>query len=403
LKDAATRNGMPLIFLGESSGSRLPDTMGAQAMAQGGLDPQQYCRRREIPWISAVLGPCLGSSTWYSCLSDFVVMRKGASLAVSSPRVTSIAIGQETDLEELGGWRLHAEQTGLIDMAVDTDEQAIAAIRQFIGYLPAHAGEAPPRRTIGADDEPDAELLLKAIPVEGNKVYDMRKAIPHIVDKDSFFPLKDRFGRAVVTGLARLNGESIGIIASNPFFKAGAMDPDACRKATSFMVLCDSFNIPLLFLVDTPGFLIGVDGERKGAPAHIMNMIHALQLCTVPKVSLILRKSYGQAYLNMGGGRNADDVAIWAGAQVGFMDPGVAANVLYGTAREGESAESLEQKKAELKRDSSAYALAAAFGVQTVIEPRATRQYLIEAFANQVRARTGGIGQHEMRNWPTYI
>ena len=142
LKETATRNGMPLVFLGESSGSRVPDSLGAEAMAAAGQDPQQYCRRREIPWVSAVLGPCLGSSTWYTCLSDFVVMRKGAFLAVSSARVTSLAIGEAVDPEELGGWKLHAEQTGLVDMVVNSDEEALAAIRRFL-ELPAVARRRP--------------------------------------------------------------------------------------------------------------------------------------------------------------------------------------------------------------------------------------------------------------------
>ncbi|SIO72671.1 Acetyl-CoA carboxylase, carboxyltransferase component [Burkholderia sp. GAS332] len=402
IKETATRNGVPLIFLGESSGSRVPDSLGAQAMAQAGLDPQQYCRRREIPWVSAVLGPCLGSSTWYTCLSDFVVMRKGAFLAVSSARVTSAAIGEAIDPEELGGWRLHAEQTGLVDMVVATDEEALDAIRRFLSYLPSHAGEAAPSRTAGADVEPTTEPLTELVPAARAKTYDMRKVIPAIVDRDSFFPLKDRFGRAAVTGLARLNGESIGIVASNPMFKAGAMDPDACRKVTSFLVLCDSFNIPVLFLVDTPGFLVGLEGERKAAPAHIMNMIHAVQLCSVPKVSVILRKSFGQAYINMGGGRNSDEVAAWPGADVSFMDPEVAVGVLHGVSR-SDDAQRFEALKAELVRDTSAYALAGAFGVQTVIKPEQTRSFLIEAFRTHRRSRSAGVGLHEMRAWPTYF
>lgn len=410
LKETATRNGMPLIFLGESSGSRVPDSLGAEAMAAAGQDPQQYCRRREIPWVSAVLGPCLGSSTWYTCLSDFVVMRKGAFLAVSSARVTSLAIGEAVDPEELGGWKLHAEQTGLVDMVVDTDAQALAAIRRFLSYLPSHSGAgapsqraAEPAAQSAADGTaPDADKLLELVPSARSKTYDMRKVIAGIVDRGSFFNLKDRFGRAAVTGLARLDGESVGIIASNPMFKGGAMDPEACRKVTSFLVMCDSFNVPIIFLVDTPGFLVGIEGERKAAPAHIMNMIHAVQLCSVPKLSVIVRKSYGQAYINMGGGRNSDEVAAWTSADASFMDPQIGVSVLYGIKREDDP-ERFDRLKAELARDTSAYALAGAFGVQSVIAPQQTRAWLIEALATHRRDRNGGIGQHEMRSWPTTI
>ena len=402
LKEAATRNGMPLVFLGESSGSRLPDSLGAEAMAAAGQDPQQYCRRREIPWVSAVLGPCLGSSTWYTCLSDFVVMRKGAFLAVSSARVTSLAIGEAVDPEELGGWKMHAEQTGLVDVVVNSDEEALAAIRRFLSYLPSHAGARPPSLPAAEAIAPDAARLLELVPSARSKTYDMRKVIAGIVDEGSFFNLKDRFGRAAVTGLARLGGESVGIVASNPMFKGGAMDPEACRKVSAFLVMCDSFNIPILFLVDTPGFLVGLEGERKAAPAHIMNMVHAVQLCSVPKLTVILRKSYGQAYINMGGGRNSDEVAAWTSADASFMDPQIGVSVLHGLQRQDDP-ERFDRLKAELARDTSAYALAGAFGVQAVIAPQQTRAWLIDALATHRRERDGGIGQHEMRAWPTYI
>jgi methylmalonyl-CoA decarboxylase subunit alpha len=402
LKETATRNGMPLVFLGESSGSRVPDSLGAEAMAAAGQDPQQYCRRREIPWVSAVLGPCLGSSTWYTCLSDFVVMRKGAFLAVSSARVTSLAIGETVDPEELGGWKLHTEQTGLVDVVVNSDVEALAAIRRFLSYLPSHSGARPPGLPADQAIAPDADKLLDLVPAARSKTYDVRKVIAAIVDEGSFFNLKDRFGRAAVTGLARLAGESVGIVASNPMFKGGAMDPEACRKVSSFLVLCDSFNIPVVFLVDTPGFLVGIEGERKAAPAHIMNMIHAVQLCSVPKLSVIMRKSYGQAYINMGGGRNSDEVAAWTSADASFMDPQIGVSVLHGIKREDDP-ERFDQLKADMARDTSAYALAGAFGVQAVIAPEQTRVWLIDGLATHRRDRNGGIGAHDMRAWPTYI
>jgi methylmalonyl-CoA decarboxylase subunit alpha len=331
-----------------------------------------------------------------------VVMRKGAFLAVSSARVTSLAIGETVDPEELGGWKLHAEQTGLVDMVVNSDAEALAAIRRFLSYLPSHAAARPPSLPVAEAIAPNADKLIELVPSARSKTYDMRKVIAGIVDDGSFFNLKDRFGRAAVTGLARLNGDSVGIVASNPMFKGGAMDPEACRKISSFLVLCDSFNIPIIFLVDTPGFLVGVEGERKGAPAHIMNMIHAVQLCSVPKLSVIVRKSYGQAYINMGGGRNSDEVAAWTSADASFMDPQIGVSVLHGIKREDDP-ERFDRLKAELTRDTTAYALAGAFGVQSVIAPQQTRSWLVDALAIHRRERNGGIGQHEMRSWPTYI
>ena len=158
----------------------------------------------------------------------------------------------------------------------------------------------------------------------------MRRIIRAIVDKDSLFELKARFGKVAVTALSRIGGRTVGIVANNPLFKGGALDTDACEKITSFLVLCDSFNIPLVMLVDTPGFAIGTEAESKRAPGKIMNFMHALQMFSMPKISVILRKSYGQAYLNMGGGRNSDEVAAWPTAEVSFMDPTFAVRVVHG-------------------------------------------------------------------------
>lgn len=394
-KEVATRNGMPIVFLGESSGGRIPDSMGARGMGASAMDPTQYMRTRETPWVSGVLGSCFGSSVWYTCLSDFVVMRRGATLAVASPRVTSLAIGQEVDPEELGGWQLHAEVTGLVDRTVDSDEEAIALLRTFLSYLPSHNGEVPPVSAGAATDRNPAEI----VPSDRTKVYDMRKVVDAVVDRGTFFPLKERFARVLITGLARINGRVVGIIANNPMIKGGAMDPDACDKAVNLIVLCDSFNIPIISLVDTPGFLVGVEGERKKAPGKIMNYMQALQLATVPKISIILRKSYGQAYMNMGGGRNSDEVCAWSGAEISFMDPGIAVNVVYGI-RHDTDAEKFSELHKQLSADSSAYELAGLFAAQHVIEAHETRAYLINALDIQYRRRSGGIGEHRMSSWP---
>ena len=165
--------------------------------------------------------------------------------------------------------------------------------------------------------------MLDIVPESRNKVYDVRKVIEAIADKDSTFELKERYGKSLATVLARLDGKSVGFIANNPLFKGGALDADACQKVTSFMVLCDSFNIPLVFLVDVPGFLIGVEGELRGMPGKVINWMNAMTLVTVPKITVIMRKSYGQAFINMAGGSNADEVAVWPTADLGFMDPAV--------------------------------------------------------------------------------
>jgi acetyl-CoA carboxylase carboxyltransferase component len=399
VRRTATQNGMPIIFLNETSGARIPDTMGAQGTGALGQDPTQFLRDRQSPYVAACLGPSFGTGTWYTMLSDFVVMRKGACLAVSSPRVTSLAIGEEVDPEELGGWKLHTEKTGLVDYAVDSDEEALDLIKRFLSYLPSHAGEKPPVAAAPASDI-DREAILEIVPPERQKVYDVRKLIRAIADPETMFEMKPRFGRVATTALARMNGQVVGFVASNPLYKAGAIDPDGCDKITSFLVLCDSFNIPIIILTDTPGFLIGIEGEKRKAPGRIMNFMTALQMCTVPKFSIVTRKSYGQAYLNMGGSRNSDEMGAWFTADVGFMDPTIGVNVVYGVTAESDP-QKFEELKAEIGRETSAYDLASIYSAQSVIDPRETREWLLRMLEIHSRALDKGLSKRRLASWPT--
>lgn len=402
MRRTAVANGMPLVLLNESTGARIPDTMGAIGTGTVGQDPQQFVRMREIPYVAAVLGPAFGTACWFTMLSDFVVMKKSAILAISSPKVTSIAINQKIEPEDLGGWRMQAEVTGKVDYAIDTDEQALDMVKKFLSYMPSHHNELPPVGEVPAGSDEAAGRMLELVPEDRAKVYDMRKVIAAIADKGSVLQLKERFARTAVTALARIDGRVVGFVASNPLFKAGALDADSCDKITSFLVLCDSFNIPLVILVDTPGFLIGVEGERRRAPGKIMNFMSALQMCSVPKISIVLRKSYGQAYLNMGGTRNSDEMAAWFTADVGFMDPTVAVNVVHGVRRD-EQPDRFDTLRRDIERDSSAYDLASIFSAQAVIDPRETRQYLKRLLEIHRRRPARGIGRHALAGWPTTL
>jgi acetyl-CoA carboxylase carboxyltransferase component len=399
LKRVATKRGLPMIFLGESTGARMPDVMGAAAI-MGGDRPTQYLRMRETPWVSAVLGHCYGSSSWYAALADFCVMRKGAITAVSSVKLTQMAISEKVDPEDLGGWKLHTEVTGMVDLAVETDEEALDSIRRFLSYLPSHHMEAPPVRDVPAGSGADAHKILDILPESRTKVYDVRKILNLIYDAGSLFELKPRFGKSVVTALARLDGRSVGVVASNPYFKGGAIDPDSCRKVTSFIVLCDSFNIPLVFMVDQPGFLIGIEGERAGAIGRVMNWMNALSLVTVPKISVNMRKSYGQAVLNMGGAGNADEVVSWFTAELNFMDPRHGVTVVHGI-KEQDDPERYAKLLADMAKDTSAYDAAATNAVHAVISPVDTRAYLTRILDVHDMRLTGGVGEHLMRTWPT--
>ena len=400
VKQIAAKRGLPLVFLGESSGARMPDRMGSAGRSIIAQDPTEYQRLRESPWCSALLGQCYGSSTWYSAMSDFVVMRKGAIMAIASPNVTSIAINKPIDAEELGGWKLLTGVSGLADMAVDTDAEAMLAIKKFLSYLPSHHLQPPPEHPVPAGSDDACKAIFDILPESRNKVYDVRKILAVIADKESCFELKERFGKSIATVLARIDGKSVGFIANNPLFKGGALDADAVQKTISFMVLCDSFNVPLIFMVDVPGFLIGVEGEIRGMPGKVINWMNALSQVTVPRLTVIMRKDYGQAYINMGGGRNADEVAVWPMADLGFMDPAVSVNVLHGV-KQADDPERFEKLKAEVERDTSAWGLAELFEAQYVLDPRDTRDWLKRTLAVHRKGMTNGVGQHLLRNWPT--
>ena len=230
MKRTATERGMPLVVIGESTGARLPDAMGSRGMGLLlGNDITQVRRTRETPLATAVIGPSFGSSAWLACLADFTVMHKGATMAVSSPRLVEMALGAKVDLEELGGWRLHAEVTGLVDQVVDTEEAMFDALRRFLSYLPSHHNEAPPDAPVPAGSGADMNDVFSILPEKRTQVYDMRRVIKCLVDKDTLFELKPRFGKSALVALARLGGKSVGIVANNPLHRGGALDADACR------------------------------------------------------------------------------------------------------------------------------------------------------------------------------
>lgn len=400
IKTYAIQNGMPLVFFGESSGQRMPDAMGSGRMSQGGQSATQYRRLRTSPWISVLMGPCYGSSSWYAAMSDILVMQKGAVTAVSSPKVTEISTGEKVDPEELGGWKIHAEITGLVDCVGETDEECIDITKELLGYLPTNINENAPEKEVPKNSGQDMPNILNYLPEQRNRVYDMRRIIKTIVDGEEYTELKAGFGRPCSTGFARLGGRSIGIIANNPYFGAGALDADCCEKITSFLVLCDTYNLPIITLIDTPGFLIGKTGERRKVTGKIINWMNALQLVTVPKLTVIIRKIYGQAYLNMGGGRNSDLFVAWPTADISFMDPEPAVNVVYNLKKEDDP-ERFEKLLQEMTLNTEPWGAAGGFGVQDIIDPVETRDFLIKMLALYQNRLTKGIGNHLMHNWPT--
>ena len=399
IRRTCTERGLPFVHIGESTGARLPDAQGSKGMGQMlGNDITQFRRTRETPWLAAALDTSFGSSAWQCCCADFSVMKKGSIMSVSSPRLVSMAIGEKVDLEQLGGWRLHAEQTGLIDQFVDSDAEAMALLRRFLSYMPSHNKELPPDAPVPEGSGEGQEALLEIVPEKRTQVYNMKKVIEVIFDRDSFFEIKPRFGRPAIVGLARLGGKSVGVIANNPNVGGGALSAEACRKIVDFTVMCDSFNVPMVRLMDTPGFVVGLDAERRGAPGHIMNFMNATCLVTVPSVTVIVRKAYGRAYVAMGGGAHNDTMVAWPMAEVSFMDPVFATNIVHNKSP-GEAG--FEDALAGIQKDLEVWDMARIFSAHDVIKPQETRAVLIRMLDIHRRRRSGGLGEHNMRTWPT--
>jgi len=403
IMSVAMEKGFPFVNLGEAGGARIPDIQGSDGMSSMSIGWKSGRRFRRVPMVATLAGECFGDPSWMAALADFVVQVKGSCFAVSGPRVLEIATNEKVTNEELGGWKLHATVTGQIDRAAEDEADCFRIVREFLSYLPSHCGELPPVM----DGDPEAagrqERLLTLIPERANQSYDMKLVLQTLMDHETIFELKPDFDPSVITCLARIGGRTVGIIANQPSRFAGAMGPDGCDKCTSFICLCDSFNIPLLFLHDTPGFFVGKAAEQKKMPGKIINFIQALSCATVPKVSIVIRKSYGMANCNMAGANmGADFLFAWPGADISFMGPEVAANVVYGA--KIMAAENPEEMRAraieELKLASAPWRAAGLGLIDDVINPLDTREIIIRSLA-LASGRNGGLSERLLAAWPT--
>lgn len=378
--EQALRGANPFVYIGETGGARLPDSLSAVGYSNEPVFPWLARRRREVPVATAIVGGSFGGSSFVAGLSDFVVQVRGATLAVTSPRVIEVATGEKIDDESLGGVDVHDQVTGQIDLAVDSDDEAYEAIRVFLSFLPSCADGPLPRHAPRADLGPNPALAA-AVPERRSQTYDVRGVLRHLVDDGDFLELKPGFGASVVTALARIDGWPVGVIANQPAYLVGSLTPDACSKATRLLCLCDAFGLPVIFLQDTPGFLVGTNVEHDRMLAKAMMFLEALSLARVPRLSVVLRKAFGLAFFSMGGsGMGSDLLVAWPGAELGFMDPVVGANVLY-----GEQVADLpaDERRTELYRlaeqlgaDTDPRSIAAAMNLDEVIDPADTRGLL---------------------------
>ena len=403
MRNQVNEKGFPLIWLGEASGGRLPDVEGAKGICslsgEGERDVfPQYSHIRKTPWITAVMGGCYGVPTWQACLSDFVVQVKGSVLLISGPRPLQRLTFSAPTAEEMGGWKVHAEITGISDQVAEDEEDCFRIIKEFFDYMPSNCNELPPTRTVPEGSGKNMEYILDLIPESRVQVYDMSKIIKSIVDGGRYLEMKPFFGKMVITCLARVDGRTVGFIANQPMVQAGAMDTDGLDKITGFMCLCDSFNIPLIFLHDIPAFITDKNAEHKRVAAKVTNALQALSQVTVPKISIIIRKSYGQAMYNMcGPGAGADFIVAWPTAEVSFLDPDIATDVVFGNLPEEER----KRLRAKMVKDTGAYPLAQGYYVYDIIDPRKTRDYIVQVLKIINNSEHRGVGRHLLANWPT--
>jgi acetyl-CoA carboxylase carboxyltransferase component len=394
----------PVIRLGESGGVHMQSVMGSLGVLAVTFPGRTLLNPRKTPHITAILGYCFGDPSWQAALSDFVVQVKGTCMAVSGPRVLEVALQEKTTPEELGGWELHAEVTGQVDAFAEDEEHCMQIIREFLSYMPSHCDEEPPYLPPTDPAERKTGRLMKIIPDKSNQIYDMNRVIKEIVDDGKYFILKPFFGKALITCLARMNGRVVGIIANQTLYNGGAAGAEECEKASSFIVLCDSFNIPLVHIADTPGFLVGKPAERRKIPLKIMTWMEALALATVPKITVIIRKAYGMGISNMCGPNcGADFISALTTAEISFMSPEAAANVVWAKhiAEADDPEAERERLIKEMEYGSAPWEAAAGGWLDDVLDPHDTRQYIIDRLEIMHSRKNGFISDKLLQNWPT--
>jgi len=382
--ERAHRDLLPVVYLVDSAGGRLTDQMGFFPGRRGAsrIFALQVALSGRVPQICCLLGPSAAGGAYMPAFTDWVGMVEGnASMYLASPRVAEKVTGEMSTLEEMGGALMHASVSGCGDEVFAHDWEAIAAARLLLTYLP-QSYEAEPAR-IDVREPERADWAESVVPADPGVAYDIRNVIARIVDSESFFEIKSRWAKEIVTGLARLDGRVVGLIANQPAVNSGAIFVDSADKAARFILLCDAFNIPLIFLHDVPGFMVGVDVERQGIIRHGAKMIAAMASAQVPKFSVIVRKSYAAGYYAMcAPGFDPRATIALPTAMIGTMAPEASANAIYAgklaqMEDDDERREFLAARIAEQASESSLLHMASALVVDAVVQGKELRNELI--------------------------
>ena len=392
--DMAMRAGAPCIGLNDSGGARIQEGVNALA-GYAEIFQRNVMASGVIPQISVILGPCAGGAVYSPALTDFTIMKRDTSyMFLSGPAVVKTVTGEDVTQEQLGGASVHTSKSGVADFAASTEEEAMELIRKLISYIPQNNMEDAPLAPCTDSISRLEDSLNEIIPDSPNKPYDMYEVIRAIVDNGDFLEVHESFAKNVITCFARFNGQSVGIIANQPKYMAGVLDINASRKAARFVRFCDAFNIPLVTLVDVPGFLPGTGQEYGGVITHGAKLLFAYCEATVPKVTVTLRKSYGGAYIVMSSKHIRGDINYaWPSAEIAVMGASGAVEVLF--AREiakiedpAQKAAFIAEKEEEYRQKFSNPYNAAKYGyIDDVIEPRNTRFRIIRALQSLATKR----------------
>ena len=383
LRELALTKRIPFIWLLDSAGARIQEAVGSLFAGSGFLFQEEVVMSGVIPQIAALMGPCAAGTAYIPGLADFVVMVKGqGSMALAGPHLVRAAVGEDVTQEELGGSRVHCRISGVGDMEVKSDEECIQAIKDYLSYMPQNCEEKPPVVECADPIDRMDEELLDVLPESNRKPYDMYEIIRRIVDDGVFFDIKRQWAKTIITGFARMGGRPVGIVANQPKQLGGILDNDSSDKAARFINLCNAFGIPLVFLVDVPGFMVGTKVEQEGIIRHGAKMLHAVANATVPKVTVIVRKAYGAGYYVMCGRAYEPDLIVaWPTAEISVMGAEGAVEIIF--RKQVEAAEDPEAKRKELidnfRKIIDVYIAAGNAMIDDVIDPRETRPTIIRA------------------------
>src|SRR5947207_3024792 len=383
LRELALQKRIPLIWLLDSAGARIQEAAGSLFAGSGHLFREEVTMSGVIPLVAAMLGPCAAGTAYIPGLSDFVPMVSGqGAMALAGPHLVKAVTGEDISMEDLGGAKVHCRASGVGDLEVKDDRECIDAVKDYLSYFPSNCEERPPVKPTDDPDDRMSERLLDIVPESSRQPYDMYDVIREIVDDGEWFDIKPKFGRTIITCFARFGGQPAGIVANQPKQLGGILENDSADKAARFINLCDAFNIPLVFLQDVPGFMVGSKVERAGIIRHGAKMLYAVSRATVPKVTVVARKAYGAGYYVMCGKAYEPDLIVaWPTAEISVMGAEGAVNIIF--RKQIEAADDPDATRAEMiegiRRTIDPYIAAGNAMVDDIIDPRETRPVICRA------------------------